>query len=83
MSSSTGGSSSTATTRLPALSLSNRGLSPAVRWGRWLLLGLSCRAGRGLDRAAASRAMCWGVVPQQPPTMAAPLWTISTIFSAK
>ena len=82
MLSSTGGSSSTATTRFPLSSLPARefssGRAEGSRGG-----AARMRGGGGEARARAAAAMCSGVVPQQPPTILTPAWTSSAAFCPK
>ena len=83
MSSSTGGSSSTAMTRCPRSSFSHRELAETGAASRGASAGAAVSGGRGFSKISAVRAMCAGVVPQQPPTMTAPARTIWAICSAK
>ena len=72
LSSSTGGSSSTAMTRLPASNFSQRELD-ALAAGLSSFFGAeTVHLGSGSFKACAVWAICSGVVPQQPPTMEAP-----------
>ena len=73
ISSSTGGSSSTATTRFPLSSFSQKRLRSAFALSASGARSVTdTRTGGCASSAFLSSAMCSGVVPQQPPRISAP-----------